>query len=61
MPYNPKNRLKMPKEFSGLVEYNRLVHLRNRFKYLSTDLLRITASRRETIEKAILLQDVIDS
>jgi hypothetical protein len=51
----------MPKEFSGLIEYNRLVRLRNRFKYQSTDLLRYTAFRRETIEKAILLQDVIDS
>jgi len=61
MPYDPRNCLKIPKEFSGFIEYNRLVRFRNRFKYQSTDLLRLAASRRETIEKAIFMQDIIDS
>lgn len=59
--YDPRNKMKMPKEFKGFVDYNRLVRLRNRFKYQSTDLLRLTAFRKETIEKAILIQDVLDS
>jgi hypothetical protein len=37
------------------------VQLRNKFKFHSTDLLRLTCFRRETIEQAILLQDIIDA
>eukprot|EP00347_Sterkiella_histriomuscorum_P011527 403372114 len=59
--YDPRNKLKLPKEFKGFIDYQRLVRLRNRFRYQSTDLLRIASFRRESIEKAILMQDIIDS
>lgn len=61
MRYEPRNKLKMPKEFKGFIDYAKLVRLRNRFRYQSTDLLRLTSFRREAIEKAILMQDIIDS
>lgn len=31
--YDSKNKMKVPKEFKGFVDYNRLVRLRNRFRY----------------------------
>lgn len=59
--YDPKTKLKLPTEFKGFIDYGRLVRLRNRFRYHSTDLLRVASFRREAIEKAIIMQDILDS
>ncbi|CDW71976.1 UNKNOWN [Stylonychia lemnae] len=61
MQYNPRNKLKMPSDFKGFIDYNKLVRYRNKFRQESTDLSRLTSFRGENIEKAILTQDIIDS
>lgn len=52
---------RMGKEFSGILDYNKLVRLRNRFIYLTTDIVRLICFRREAIETAIFTQDLINS
>lgn len=61
MQYNPRSKLKMPNDFKGFIDYNKLVKFRNKFRQESTDLSRLTSFRGENIEKAILTQDIIDS
>jgi LMBR1-like membrane protein len=41
------------REFSGVLDYNKLVRLRNRFIYQTTDVVRLICFRREAIENAI--------
>lgn len=43
----------MSREFSGVLDYNKLVRLRNRFIYQTTDVIRLISFRREAIENAI--------
>lgn len=49
------------REFQGVLDYNKLVRLRNRFIYQTTDVVRLISFRREAIERAIFVQDVINS
>jgi len=51
----------MSREFSGVLNYNKLVRLRNRFIYQTTDVIRLICFRREAIENAIFKQDLINS
>jgi len=51
----------MSREFSGVLNYNKLVRLRNRFIYQTTDVVRLICFRREAIENAIFKQDLINS
>ena len=52
---------RMGREFSGILDYNKLVRLRNRFIYQTTDIVRLICFRREAIEIAIFTQDLINS
>lgn len=52
---------RMGREFSGVLDYNKLVRLRNRFIYQTTDVVRLICFRREAIETAIFTQDLISS
>ena len=56
----PSIRQKVSKEFGGLLNYNKLVRLRNRLKFHMTDMIRLIHFKRETIETAIFQQDIID-
>lgn len=49
------------REFSGVLDYNKLVRLRNRFIYQTTDVVRLVCFRREAIENAIFSQDLVNS
>lgn len=44
---------KISKEFTGVLNYERLVRLRQRLKYLTTDIIRLLSFKREAIENAI--------
>jgi len=48
-------------EFRSILDYNKLVRLRNRFKYQTTDIERLIWYRREAIETAIFTEDLIKS
>lgn len=42
-----------------MLDYNKLVRLRNRLIYQTTDVIRLISFRREAIHAAILTQDII--
>lgn len=50
---DPKLRLKLAPEFSGVVSYKGLVKLHSSLKYNMVDLQRLITFRQETIHKAI--------
>jgi hypothetical protein len=58
--FTPSVSDKSGREFQGVLDYNKLVRLRNRLIYQTTDVIRLISFRREAIETAILLQDIID-
>lgn len=43
------------------MDYQKLVKYRNKFRLESVDLARLTSFRKENIEKAIMMQDILDS
>jgi hypothetical protein len=53
--------VKLTKEYTGLLDYNKLVRIRSLLKYQCTDVIRLLSFKRETIEQAIFLQDILDS
>ena len=44
---------KQAREFNGVLDYKKLVKLRNRFMYMTTDVIRLISFRTEAIETAI--------
>jgi LMBR1-like membrane protein len=60
LTFTPSISDKAAREFHGVLDYNRLVRLRNRFIYQTTDVIRLISFRREAIETAILTQDILN-
>jgi hypothetical protein len=52
---------KIPKDFQGILDYNKLVRVRQRLKYYMEDILRLISFKKEAIENAIFAQEIIDS
>ena len=52
---------KISKDFQGILDYNQIVRLRRRLRYLTTDIVRFISFKKENIENAIFIQDVLDS
>jgi hypothetical protein len=48
------------KEFKGLLDYNKIVKLRNRFIFSSTELMRLVHFKKEAIQISIFTADVIE-
>lgn len=59
--FTPSVSDKAGREFHGVLDYNKLVRLRNRFIYMTTDVIRLISFRREAIETAILTQDILNA
>ena len=59
--FTPSIADKAGKEFRGVLDYNKLVRLRNRLIYQTTDVIRLISFRREAIEIAILTDDILTS
>lgn len=60
LSFTPSHSDKSGREFNGVLDYNKLVRLRNRLIYQTTDVIRLISFRREAIETAILTQDIIN-
>lgn len=61
LTFTPSIADKSGREFHGVLDYNKLVRLRNRLIYQTTDVIRLITFRREAIETAILTEDIINS
>ena len=55
LAFTPSVSDKAGREFRGVLDYNKLVRLRNRYIYSTTDVIRLLSFRREAIENAILI------
>jgi hypothetical protein len=60
LTFTPSLSDKSGREFQGVLDYNKLVRLRNRLIYQTTDVVRLISFRREAIETAILTQDLLN-
>lgn len=49
------------KEFKGELNYNKIVKLRNRFVFQSTELMRLIHFKKEAIQIAIFTTDIIEA
>lgn len=54
LSFTPSVSDKASREFNGVLDYDKLVRLRNRLIYYTTDVIRLISFRRESIETAIL-------
>lgn len=61
LTFTPSVADKASREFHGVLDYNKLVRLRNRLIYQTTDVIRLISFRKESIESAILTQDIINA
>lgn len=60
LTFTPSISDKATREFQGVLDYNKLVRLRNRFIYRTTEVVRLISFRREAIEAAILTEDILN-
>ncbi len=61
LTFTPSMSDRAGREFAGVLDYNKLVKLRNRLLLNTTDVIRLISFRRESIESAILTQDIVNS
>jgi hypothetical protein len=54
-------KFKISKKYRGQMDYESLVKLRQQIKSHTSDITRLISFKKETIEKAIFMEDVIDS